>query len=287
MLETVKARIAELGPRFDPAVLKETRALYQPLVPPPPAGTTVLRDVAYGSDPRQRLDVYAPAGAAGVPVLIYVPGGGFVGGDKYEQDGFYANLGHWFAVRGFLVLAINYRLAPAHLWPAGGEDVGHAVGWARAQAAGHGGDPERIAVFGQSAGASHTLAWLFDPVLDGVKPVGAVVLASGSYRVGGDRIPPNVLAYYGTDPSRYQARSPITHVRKTNVPFLLTVSEFDPPFLASPTFELAARLTNENGRTPEVRWLEGHNHVSNVLSVGTPDDGPANVVAAFLDAALS
>jgi hypothetical protein len=119
------------------------------------------------------------------------------------------------------------------------------------------------------------------------KPVSAVVLASGTYRVAGDKIPPNVMAYFGADRSRYDARSPITHVRRTDVPFLLTVSEFDPPFLASPTFELAAKLTNENGRTPGFRWLAGHNHVSNVLSIGTPDDGAANAVLDFLRSALS
>jgi triacylglycerol lipase len=220
-----------------------------------------------------------------LPVLVYVPGGGFVGGDKWAEDGFYANLGYHFAERGFLVLSINYRLAPDHLWPAGGEDVGHAVAWAKEHAAAHGGDPGRIAVFGQSAGATHVLTWLFDPALEGPKPVSAVVLASGSYRIG-DRVAPNVVAYFGSDRSRYEARSPITHVRPTRIPFLLTVSEFDPPHLAAPTFELAARLTNENGRPPQLGWLAGHNHVSNVLSVGTPDSEAAGLVLDFLKRSL-
>lgn len=286
-LKTLKHRIAAIGPHFDPAILQETRALYQPLLPQASQGTRVRQDVAYGSDPRQRLDVYAPAEAAGLPILLYVPGGGFVGGDKRDGDAFYANIGRHFAERGYLVLTMNYRLAPDHTWPAGGEDVGRAVAWARGHTAAHGGDPGRIAIFGQSAGASHVLTWLFDPVLEGVKPVSAVVLSSGTYRVAGDRISPNALAYFGSDRSLYEARSPLTHVRRTDVPFLLTVSEFDPPFLASPTFELAAKLTNENGRAPQLRWLAGHNHVSNVLSIGTPDDEPANLVADFLRTALS
>jgi acetyl esterase/lipase len=285
-LKTLRRRIAGMGPHFDQAILQETRALYQPLLPPASAGVKVRQDVPYGPGERQRLDVYAPADAAGLPVLLYVPGGGFVGGNKREEDGFYANIGHHFAQRGFLVLTMNYRLAPDHPWPAGGEDVGFAVTWAREHAAAHGGDPSRIAVFGQSAGASHVLTWLFDPVLKGDKPVSAVVLASGTYRVAGDKIAPNVMAYFGSDRSRYDARSPITHVRRTGIPFLLTVSEFDPPFLASPTFELAAKLTSENGRAPELRWLAGHNHVSNVLSIGTADDGAANVVMDFLGSAL-
>jgi triacylglycerol lipase len=282
MLKALRRRIADLGPRFDPAVLAQTLVLYQPLLPPTPGGVTVQHDIAYASDARQRLDLYAPAEAAGLPVLLYVPGGGFVGGDKRSQDGFYANIGYDFAKRGFLVLVMNYRLAPAHCWPAGGEDVGHAVAWAREKAAAHGGDPDQIAVFGQSSGASHVLTWLFDPVLEGTRSIAAAVLASGTYRINENEKRPNVIAYFGSDPSQYDARSPINHVRRTDVPLLLTVSEFDPPFLASPTFELAGQLTSTNGRPPRLLWLAGHNHVSNVLSIGTEDDMAANLVADFL-----
>lgn len=287
MLTTLKRRIAELGPHFDPSILEQTFVLYRPLLPQPPDNLTVQLDVAYARDERQRLDLYSPANAAKFPILLYVPGGGFVGGDKRSEDGFYANIGYDFARRGFLVLIMNYRLAPLHPWPAGGEDVGTAVAWAREHAAALGGDPDRIAIFGQSAGATHVLTWLFDPVLKGAKPVAAAILASGTYRVAGDKIPPNVVAYFGSDAALYEARSPITHVQRTNVSLLLTVSEFDPPFLASPTFELAARLTNANGRPPQLHWLAGHNHVSNVLSIGTADDMAASILADFLRQTLS
>ena len=287
MLKELKRRIAALGPHFGPAILEETFALYRPLLPRAPEDVTEQLNVPYGRDDRQRLDLYAPKAAAGLPVLIYVPGGGFVGGDKRAEDAFYANIGHYFARRGFLVVVMNYRLAPLHPWPAGGEDVGSAVAWVRQHAAAHGGDPDRIAIFGQSAGATHVATWLFDPSLDGAKPVSAVILASGTYHVAGDKIAPNVMAYFGSDPSLYEVCSPITHVHPTEVPLLLTVCEFDPPHLASPTFELAARLTNANGRPPQLCWLAGHNHVSNVLSIGTADDGPANLVAGFLQQTLS
>jgi triacylglycerol lipase len=287
VLKTVKHRIVEMGPRFDQTILQETRALYKLLLPRASQDVRVRQDIPYAPGERRRLDVYAPAEATGLPVLVYVPGGGFVGGDKRDQDGFYTNIGYHFAQRGFLVVTMNYRLAPDHVWPAGGEDVGYAVAWAREHAAAHGGDPDRIGMFGQSAGASHVLTWLFDPVCKGTRPVSAVVLSSGTYRVGGDKIPPNLIAYFGSDRSQYEARSPITHVHRTDVPVLLTVSEFDPPFLASPTFELAAKLTNENGRTPQFRWLAGHNHVSNVLSIGTQDNETADLLSDFLRISLS
>ena len=281
-LSTLRQQISAMGPTFNETVLQKTRALYQPLLRRAPEKVEVKRDLPYAADERQRLDLYAPVEAAGLPLLIFVPGGGFVGGDKRMGDGFYANIGGYFAERGFVVLVMNYRLAPAHTWPAGGEDVGRAVAWAMENASAHGGDPGRIALFGQSAGACHVLTWLFDPVLKGTKPVSAVVLSSGFYRVAGDQIPPNVRAYFGADRSRYEARSPLTHVRSTSIPFLLTVSEFDPAFLASPTFELAARLTSENGRSPQFRWAAGHNHVSQVMSIGTPDGEAASVVLDFL-----
>jgi triacylglycerol lipase len=287
MLETLKRRIAELGPHFDPAILQETFALYRPSLPLPSERLMVQLDIPYAPQERQRLDLYAPAKAASLPVLVYVPGGGFIGGDKWSEDGFYANIGYDFARRGFLVLIMNYRLAPLHPWPAGGEDVGCAVSWAREHAPAHGGDPDRIAIFGQSAGATHVLKWLFDPSFKGTKSVSAAILSSGTYHVAGDRIPPNVMAYFGSDSSMYEARSPINHVQRTNVSVLLTVSEFDPPFLASPTFNLAAKLTNSNGRSPQLRWLAGHNHASNVLSIGTSDDTAANLLADFLKETLS
>src|SRR5215813_8565632 len=150
-LSTLRQQISEMGPQFNETVLQKTRALYRPLLPAASEKVKVQRDLAYAAHGRQRLDLYAPVGAARLPLLIYVPGGGFVGGDKRSEDAFYANIGAYFAERGFVVLIMNYRLAPDHPWPAGGEDVGHVVAWATEHASAHGGDPGRIALFGQSA----------------------------------------------------------------------------------------------------------------------------------------
>src|SRR6185437_483857 len=114
MLQKLKRRIIELGPHFDQAILQETMTLYGPLLPRPSKGVRVRQDISYGRNERQSLDLYVPEEAAGLPVLVYVPGGGFVGGDKRTEDGFYTNIGHDFAKRKFLVLIMNYRLAPNH-----------------------------------------------------------------------------------------------------------------------------------------------------------------------------
>jgi len=279
----VAARIAEIGPKFDNDILETTRALYAPLVAQQStAGVTVTADIAYGADPRQKLDLYRGAGQK-LPVLVYIPGGGFVGGDKNFDGNFYGNLGTYFAKHGYLTVIANYRLAPAHQYPAGSEDVASAIAWAKANAAAHGGDPARIIVWGQSAGSTHVANYLFNPIFH--SPAGADVVAgilmSGPYKFSGPQRG-NLVAYLGSDESQYENRSPITHVNKSKVPLLLSVAEYDPDYLAAPTFELAAAVTRRDGKAPAIAYMTGHNHVSTVQSIGTAQDDVGSRIRAFL-----
>jgi acetyl esterase len=57
-----------------------------------------------------------------------------------------------------------------------------------------------------------------------------------------DNLPPNLTAYFGSDPSQFAARSPISHVAERKLPLFLAVAEYDPPFLETPSLELAAAL---------------------------------------------
>ena len=278
----VRRKVAAMGPNFDEEILGATRALYAPLIRKPSAGVKVTADVAYGSDPRQKLDVYQPAGAA-EHVLVYIPGGGFVGGDKNLDGVFYVNLGNYFASHGILTIVANYRLAPAHAWPAGAQDVAGAVAWARANAKSYGGDPTRIVLFGQSAGSTHAATYLFDPSFQpsGQAGVAAGILMSGPYSFQGE-LRPNLKAYFGDDPSRYAERSPLTHVGKSRTPLLLSVAEYDPAFLAMPTYELARVVTLRDGKSPSVAYFAGHNHVSTVMSFGTAQDDVGARVREFI-----
>ena len=110
----------------------------------------------------------------------------------------------WFARHGVLGINANYRLAPAAQWPAGAEDVGRLVAWARRHGAQHGGDPNRIYLIGHSAGANHAAAYTFDKSLqpaDGPGIAGAVLI-SGRYRVEANPADPNLesmRAYFGND----------------------------------------------------------------------------------------
>ena len=156
-------------------------------------------------------------------------GGGFVGGDKAFDDTFYGNIGRFFARAGFIAVIPTYRLAPRSVWPAGTEDVAAAVGWVHGNIAGFGGDPDRIIVSGQSAGATHVAAYLFDEKL-GPQPGSGVVggiLGSGFYEMTADDKGAGNLAYYGDDPKLYEDRSPLTHAGTGHVPLFLYTAEFD------------------------------------------------------------
>ena len=127
-LSMVHSEIARLGPQFNPDILAITRSLYSGIVSPASSDIKAELDIAYGPHPRQKLDLYRADGNDMRPVLLFVPGGGFTGGDKRIDDVFYGNLARWFAARGFVVMAMNYRLAPDHAWPSGGDDVGLGAG---------------------------------------------------------------------------------------------------------------------------------------------------------------
>ncbi|MBA9007840.1 alpha/beta hydrolase [Thermomonospora cellulosilytica] len=128
------------------------------LVEPPPLPETAPAphaadrrfDVDYAPESAaQRLDLYVPAGTAPSPVVVYVHGGDWRGGDKGEVAG---NGLDDLLEAGFAVASINYRLTDEARWPAAVQDAKAAVGWLRTNARQHHLDPERIAVVGSSSG---------------------------------------------------------------------------------------------------------------------------------------
>lgn len=96
--------------------------------------------------------LYTPAGApATTPGLVYFHGGGFAIGDLESHDGHCRRLASFAGVR---VLAVDYRLAPEHPFPAGHDDALASVKWVFDHAAEIGFDPARVAVGGCSAGGN-------------------------------------------------------------------------------------------------------------------------------------
>jgi acetyl esterase/lipase len=112
-----------------------------------------IRDVDYWGDShrRHRLDIYhsrqAPPAAA--PVMVYIHGGAWIIGEKREQG---KPMMYELVARGWVCVAINYRLSPKGTWPDHIVDAKRAVAWVREHIAEYGGDPSFISVSGGSAG---------------------------------------------------------------------------------------------------------------------------------------
>jgi acetyl esterase/lipase len=167
-------------------------------------------------------------GARGFPVLVQIYGGAWQRGGAGDDEAF----ARYFAARGYVVVAIDYRHAPAAQWPAQIEDVRTALGWVRVHASDYGGDPAAVALIGRSSGAQLALLAAYEA---GVPQVAGVVSFYGPvYLVDGWRMPPRpdplgvravLEAYLGGTPDqvpdRYRAASPATSVSATAPPTLL------------------------------------------------------------------
>jgi len=128
--------------------LEAFKALQLPL----PTGVSVT-EVSYPTEQGQRpVRLYRPEGStAPLPVIVFVHGGGWIGGSLDAFDEPCAVLAQRV---GAVVVSPDYRLAPEHPFPAGPDDVLAALRWAGEHASEFGGDPDRIAIGGESAGAN-------------------------------------------------------------------------------------------------------------------------------------
>ncbi|MCB0996850.1 MAG: alpha/beta hydrolase, partial [Acidimicrobiales bacterium] len=155
--EAFEEAFATLGsPASVPAEAAEVPTVNQVVNPFANGRGRYLRasDLAYATDagPRHRLDVWAPDGLgaeAARPVLLQVHGGGWCIGNKEQQGG---PLMTEMCDRGWVCVAINYRLSPRATWPDHIVDVKRSIAWIRENIAEYGGDPGFIAVTGGSAG---------------------------------------------------------------------------------------------------------------------------------------
>jgi acetyl esterase/lipase len=118
-------------------------------------GAGVITDIEYGKvgDVSLRLDASVPEGNGPFPIAILVHGGGWSRGDKQDEI---LTLFAPLTEAKFTWFSINYRLAPAHRYPACLDDVETAVRWVKAHAAKYKGDPKRVALIGYSAGGHLT-----------------------------------------------------------------------------------------------------------------------------------
>ncbi len=277
-------KIAELGTKVDRETSVATEAIYGPLHPDEPPQRTV-RDLAYGDNDRHRLDFHLPISPpeALLPIVVFLHGGGFVGGNKGGPGRpMFDNIGRLAVEAGFVGVTMNYRLAPSVSFPAGAEDVALAVRFLASRAAKHGADPGNIILMGHSAGAEHVASFLARPALLGMtRGVVGAVLSSGIYD---PRYPPGdtFAMYYGADEEQRAECSSIPGLLTCGVPLLVGVAEFDPPELHLQTARLLAASVETNGYLPGLFFGAGHNHFSAIAHIGTEDRGVSDSIVDFV-----
>lgn len=279
----IEARLQQIGRVVAPP---QTAALYAPLQEAEPyAGVQVARDVAYGPDARNRLDVFTPvAPGAARPVLVFVHGGAFVGGDKRTGTSpFYDNIMLWAVQNGMVGVNMTYRLAPQHPWPAAQEDIRAALAWVRQNIAARGGDPARVFLAGHSAGAAHVAQYVGHPqfhVAPGGGIAGAIML-SGLYDTTTAEVNPPLQAYFGRDASLYAARSALPGLVASRLPMLITFAELDPQDFHRQAREAQAALCQAGHCVPVLQLL-GHSHMSEVYAIRTPDHALTDAIRDFV-----
>ncbi|MEO5654142.1 MAG: alpha/beta hydrolase [Marmoricola sp.] len=184
-------------------------------------GVEVIRDINYtAGGKRARLDIYRSEGADlhNAPVLIQVHGGGWTIGKKEEQGLLLMNR---MAERGWVCVALNYRLAPKHPWPAQIIDVKKAIAWTREHISSYGGDPTYLVTTGGSAGGHLAALAALTPGLPEFQPgfedadtsVAACVPFYGVYDLAGITGEPAALAMrdYFLGPRVFR-KDPRTHL---------------------------------------------------------------------------
>lgn len=129
-----------------------------------PPGASLEKDLAYGADPLQRLDVYHPAHAVNAPVIVMVHGGGWTRGNKGLWRVVKNKVGHWVA-KGYILVSTNYRMVPSADPVTQADDVAKALAFVQAHLKSWGGDPARIVMMGHSSGAHLVALLTADPAI--------------------------------------------------------------------------------------------------------------------------
>ncbi len=228
MLVTACAQAQERGARL--RHLLGDRQAEAGDVPSLPSGTRVLRDVAYGIDPAQRYDVYAPAQARNLPIIVMVHGGGWRNGDKNNPGLATPKAAYWLP-RGYVFVSINYRLLPDAAPATQARDVASAIADVQRHAGDWGGDAARTVLMGHSAGA-HLVALLGARPADmqqagALRPRAVVALDSAAMNVPVVMQARHFPLYdraFGSDASRWSAVSPWHALSVASLPMLAVCS---------------------------------------------------------------
>jgi acetyl esterase/lipase len=245
--------------------------------PPVAAGQTI--NVTFCSDQTARITVPVNLRRR-VPLAVYIHGGSWIGGDQ-DTGGFIIDeIGPALNAAGFEVANVNYRLGPQAMWPAQIEDVKCAIRYLRAYAKDLHIDPDRIGVWGHSAGghlaallgtAGPSAGWDTGAYLKYSSAVEAVADLSGpanlstmSSEGASGVVQDNFISLLGPVPpdqleAELRAASPVTYVSPDDPPFLIVHGELDTIVHPSQSQELAAAL-KANGVPTTLVIVKGGGH---------------------------
>jgi gluconolactonase len=228
----------------------QTKTRPAPLPSEPPDTVKAELDITYGKTPEQelKLDIYRPkSGGDKLPACVLVHGGGWTGGNKEK----FRPLAIALAEKGYVVVNIEYRLAPAAKYPAGVQDCSLAVRWVRANAKRFGLDPQRIGAWGGSAGG-HLVGLLAAAPMHGTFLTGELKVVSAAVQATCIMAGPTDLTnekfveslrkakeksnsyqwfgkLYDEAQGIYCEASPITHFSKATGPVLFLTGDLDNP----------------------------------------------------------
>jgi len=259
----------------------------------------VERDVAYGRDTSQRLDLRVPEGN-GFPTVVFIHGGSLTGDDKDDDN--YRDVCSPFPGSGIACASINYRLAPGHPWPAQAQDAATAAAWVRANIGSRGGDTSAIFLFGHSSGALIAAVlgteerFLEAEGLElsdvaGVIPMGSImwdvdqeeaIKTYGRERIEEAFLKRGTYRIYRTL-DRYIDHWPIHHIREGMPPMLFLIAEgerINPPVLKTDSTFVA--LARAKGNVAEYRVLPDRKHYTAIRKLGEPGDPTFAIIRDFV-----
>lgn len=235
-------------------------------------------DLAYGKDPKQRLDIYVPASRTkNAPVLIYLHGGGFKEGDRAH----YGYIAEPYAKQGIITVVPSYRLTPAGFhYPAQADDARAVVLWLHKNIGKYGGNPNVIFLTGHSAGAILTAdigvdrSWLKEK---GIAPgiIKGIVPISGHYDIA-----PGERPDYAPTRELEVRASALRHIKDPAPIAIVVYGSQEVQRRASS--EALANALKAKGVEANVLALQGEDHKDTALSMGTAGSALFNAVLAMI-----
>jgi len=234
----------------------------------------VLRNVAYGPNGAQKMDIYLPTRPLNAPVILMVHGGAWTIGDK-SMSRVVTNKAAYWLPKGYIFISIDNRLLPAAGPLEQARDVAKALAFAQDNARSWGGAPSRFILMGHSAGAHLVDLLAADPEMasrDGAKPwLGTVSLDTATYDIEETMRGKHYGFYdaaFGKDPAYWAMTSPMHRLTAAPKPMLLVCSTIRPDHPCPQAERFAAKVMSLGGKATVLPEKLSHREINENLGLG-------------------